>query len=342
MSLDAPWQHRVLAQLVDAYRSGHLGHAQLITGPARLGKRRVAERFAQRLLCDTDEGIEPCDRCRSCRQFAQRFQRDPEETRPGGGLAHPMGHPGHPDALFVGFVLNEKANPKKMRSEIVIDQMRELSRQLLVSPQYGRARVALIEPAEFVGHAAANSLLKTLEEPVEGRYLLLVTSQPSRLPATIRSRCQHVDFRIPPAEEAAAWMQSRGHPAADAREALAAARGHPGLADDWLRDGGMALRREVAADLQRVSRGDDAPAEVAQRWAAGGQSDLRLRHAADLAVERAASLTDPRHARSLAAWFDKANRSRDLLRTTVRADLVLVELLMAWRDARPGPEIRER
>ena len=64
--------------------------------------------------------------------------------------------------------------------------------------------------------------------------------------------------------------------------------------------------------------------------------------AADLVVERAASLTDPRRARSLAAWFDKANRSRDLLRTTVRADLVLVELLMAWRALRAGPENRER
>lgn len=342
MSFDAPWQQRAYAHLAEALAAGRLGHAQLITGPARLGKRRVAERFAQRLLCEAPDGIEPCDRCRSCRQFAQRYQRDPVETRPDGSLAQPEGHPGHPDALCVGYVLNEKANPKKMRSEIVIDQMRDLSRQLLVSPQYGRARVALMEPADAIGVAAANALLKTLEEPVEGRYLLLVTAQPARLPATIRSRCQHVEMRLPPAAESLAWLRGRGHAPGDVAEALAAARGHPGLADDWLRDGGLALRRAVAADLQRLWKDDASPAEIAQQWAADDRTDLRLRHAADLAVERAAGLTDPRHARSLAAWFDKANRSRDLLRTTVRADLVLVELLMAWRDARTGQEIRNR
>jgi DNA polymerase-3 subunit delta' len=339
----APWERRAYESLVAALESGRLGHAQLLHGPALLGKRRVAERVAQRLLCDVPAGLDPCDACRSCRQFMQRYQRDPVEVRPGGAPAHPQGHPGHPDALFVGFVLNEKANPKKMRSEIVIDQMRDLGRQLLVTPQYGRARVALLEPAEAINHAAANALLKTLEEPVEGRYLLLVTAHPTRLPATIRSRCQRVEFRPPARDEAEAWLATRGHARGDVAEALDAARGHPGLADDWLRNGGMELRRAVAADLDALARGDAAPAELAARWVADAQADARLMHAADLAVVRAAGLTDPRHARSLATWFDKANRSRDLLRTTVRADLVLVELLMAWRaTARAGVEARGR
>src|SRR5690606_39287788 len=97
--------------------------------------------------------------------------------------------------------------------------------------------------------AAANALLKTLEEPVPGRYLWLLSANPARLPATIRSRCQRLEFRLPPADEAAAWLRARGHADGVATEALAAARGHPGLADAWLRDGGMSLRREVAADL---------------------------------------------------------------------------------------------
>lgn len=342
MSVLAPWQRRVYEGLVDALEAGRLGHAQLLHGPARLGKRAVAERFAQRLLCDSPPGADPCDDCRSCRQFAQRYQRDPVETRPDGSVAHPGGHPGHPDASFVGYVLNEKSNPKKMRSEVVIDQMRELTRQLLIAPQYGRARVALVEPADAIGVAAANALLKTLEEPVAGRYLLLVSAQPSRLPATIRSRCQRVEFPLPPTDEATAWLVAQGHGAAGAGQALQAARGNPGLADDWLRNGGLALRGTVSADLQRLSAGDAAPAELARQWTGDAQADLRLRFAADLAVERAAGLTDPRHARSLAVWFDKANRSRELLRTTVRADLVLVELLMAWRDLRAGGENREQ
>jgi DNA polymerase-3 subunit delta' len=338
----APWERRAYDGLAAALDAGRLGHAQLIHGPARLGKRRVAERFSQRLLCESPRGNDPCDECRSCRQFVARHQRDPVETRPDGSLAHPDGHPGHPDALFVGYVLNEKSNPKKMRSEIVIEQMRELTQKLLVSPQYGRARVALVEPADAVGVAAANALLKTLEEPVEGRYLLMVTSRPSRLPATIRSRCQQVEFRVPPRDEADAWLLAQGHASADVDEALRAAHGHPGLADDWLRNGGLELRRRVAADLQGLARGEVAPHELVDAWSKDAP-DLRLQHAADLAVERARGLTDPRAARSLATWFDKANRSRDLLRTTVRADLVLMELLTAWRAAmRTGQEIGER
>jgi DNA polymerase-3 subunit delta' len=70
--------------------------------------------------------------------------------------------------------------------------------------------------------------------------------------------------------------------------------------------------------------------ETAQRWVGDDDAAVRLRHAADLAVADAAGLTDPGRTRSLAAWFDQANRTRDLLRTTVRADLAVTELLLAW------------
>jgi DNA polymerase-3 subunit delta' len=275
--------------------------------------------MARRVLCESATGEDACGRCRSCRLF-------------DAGT--------HADYRFVSFIPNRDGT--KLRTEIVIDQMRELTGQLALTPQFGRAQVAVVDPADAINHAAANALLKTLEEPVPGRYLWLVSAHPMRLPATIRSRCQRIEFRLPPSHESTAWLASRGHSPAEAAEALAAARGHPGLADDWLRNGGLTLRRAVASDLQRLWKGDAAPPEVAQQWVADEFADLRIRHAADLVVERAAGLTDPRRARSLAAWFDKANRSRDLLRTTVRADLVLVELLMAWRALRAGPENRER
>jgi DNA polymerase-3 subunit delta' len=119
-----------------------------------------------------------------------------------------------------------------------------------------------------------------------------------------------------------------------ADEALDAARGHPGLADAWLRDGGIALRREVAADLGKLARGELGAVEAAQRWTASDDAAMRLRHAADLALAEAASLTTPARMRKLAAWFDAANRTRELLQTTVRADLALTELLLAWVDGR--------
>ncbi|NLA68494.1 MAG: DNA polymerase III subunit delta', partial [Gammaproteobacteria bacterium] len=113
-------------------------------------------------------------------------------------------------------------------------------------------------------------------------------------------------------------------------------RGHPGLADAWLVDGGRELRREVAADLDRIAADAASPLEVARAWTADDLATQRLLHAADLARDRATGLTDPARIRKLAAWFDAANRTRELLRSTVRAELAVVDLLLAWRDAAGG------
>ena len=311
----APWQRRVYDQAAAAIDSGRLGHGLLFCGPPRLGKRAVAERLAQRLLC-TARGSdgEPCGRCRGCELLAAGT---------------------HPDYQTVSFVLNREGT--KLRSEIIIEQVRRLSEQMALTAQYGGAQVVIVDPADAINHAASNALLKTLEEPVPGRYLWLVSAHPARLSATIRSRCQRLEFRLPPRVEALGWLKQQGHSDAVASEALDAARGHPGLALEWLQGDGLALRRQVAADLAKLTRGDAAVVETAQRWVADGEADLRLRHAADLALAQAADgLTDPLRARSLAVWFDRANRVRELLRTTVRADLAVVELLLAWHADEGG------
>ncbi|MEZ0470581.1 DNA polymerase III subunit delta' [Luteimonas salinilitoris] len=297
----APWQQRVYDRAVEALDSGRMGHALLLCGPALLGKRAVAERLAQHVLgCGQDP--------RTQRLFAAGT---------------------HPDYSAIGFIPTKDGS--RLRSEIVIEQIRELSAKLNLTPQYGASRVALIDPADAINHAACNALLKTLEEPHPGRYLWLVAANPMRLPATIRSRCQRLEFRLPPHDEALAWLQAQGHSADAAGEALDAARGHPGLADAWLRDGGMELRRAVVADLGAIARGELAVPEAARRWTGDDAAAQRLRHAADLAAAQASGLTDPMRSRRLVAWFDAANRTRDLLRTTVRADLAVIELLLAWR-----------
>jgi DNA polymerase-3 subunit delta' len=309
LSKFAPWQQRIYAQACAALDAGRLGHALLFAGPARLGKREVAERMAQRLLCEQRrEDGEPCGQCRGCHLFAAGT---------------------HPDYQFISFIPNKEGT--RLRTEIVIEQIREVSQRLSLTPQYGGAQIVIVDPAEAINHAASNALLKTLEEPVAGRYLWLVTAHPARLSATIRSRCQKLEFRLPPQDESLAWLRARGHAETPAREALDAARGHPGLAHEWLQGTGLAVRREVAADLAKLARGELAVADTAQRWSADDDLELRLRYAADLVLAEAGRLTDPVRASSLAAWFDQANRVRDLLRTTVRADLAVVELLLAWR-----------
>ena len=325
-------------QACAAIDAGQFGHATLVVGPALLGKRVLVEHLARRVLCLSPRGDgEACGTCKSCSLFASRSQYDPLETRPDGAPSHPWGHAAHPDLRMVGYEINQKTG--KPRGELVIEQIRALSEKLTLTPQLGGAQVLIVDPADAINWSAFNALLKTLEEPQPGRYLWLLSSNPARLPATIRSRCQKLEFRLPPRVEALAWLQARGHAAAVADEALDAARGHPGLADAWLRDGVLALRKAVGSDLARLARGDASPAATAKAWVADEHAPLRLRFAADLAQQEAASLdggrlTDPGRTRRLAAWFDAANRTTALLRTTVRADLAVAELLLGWKGTR--------
>ncbi|WP_066097867.1 DNA polymerase III subunit delta' [Xanthomonas massiliensis] len=307
----APWQQRVYDQAVTVLDAGRLGHGLLICGPAGLGKRAVALALAAHVL---QQGDAPAMRARHAQLIAAGT---------------------HPDLHLISLQPNQKGD--KLRTEIVIEQIRAISEKLALTPQYGSAQVVVVDPADAINRAACNALLKTLEEPAPGRYLWLLSAQPARLPATIRSRCQRLEFKLPPRSEALAWLVAQGHAEAPASEALDAARGHPGLADQWLRNDGLALRRQVASDLEQVAAGRLGAAETAQRWTGDEHAELRLRHAADLALAQAASgLTDPDGLTKLAAWFDAANRTRDLLRTTVRADLAVTELLVAWRAQRPA------
>jgi DNA polymerase III subunit delta' len=303
-SVFAPWQQRAYDHAVAALDAGRLGHGLLICGPSGLGKRAVALRLAHHVL----NGGQPPTSERTAQLIAAGT---------------------HPDFQLISFVHNKTGD--KLRTEIVIEQIRDVSQKLSLTPQYGVAQVVLIDPADAINRSACNALLKTLEEPAPGRYLWLISAQPQRLPATIRSRCQRLEFRLPAHDEALAWLRQQGHSADDAAEALAAARGHPGLADEWLREDGLALRKAVASDLIKLERGELGVIETAQRWS-DELADARLRHAADWVLTQAEAngLTDAARLNKLAAWFDAANRTRDLLRTTVRGDLALIDLLLSW------------
>jgi DNA polymerase-3 subunit delta' len=327
----APWQHRAYAQACAAIDGGHFGHATLVVGPDRIGKRALAEHLAQRVLClSPGADGEPCGSCKACKLFANRAQYEPLELRPDGMPAHPWGHSAHPDLLLVGHEVNQKTG--KPRTEIVIEQVRVVSERFGLTAQLGGAQIVIVDPVEAINWNAFNALLKTLEEPQPGRYLWLLCADPARLPATIRSRCQRLEVRLPPRAEALAWLGRRGHAPALAEESLDAARGHPGLADAWIVGDGLTLRRQVAADAHALQRGQATALDLAVRWVADGRAAERLQHLAELALHEAAGLTDPLRTRRLATRFDAANRARGLLRTTVRADLAVAEGLLAWND----------
>jgi len=156
------------AMLAEAIRAGRLHHAWLITGPEGIGKATLAFRFARRLLA----GGSPAD-----------------------DLALPNSHPtfrrvaaaSHADLLTVERTLNERG---KLRTEIVIDDVRKVADFLRRTPAEGGWRVVVLDGAEDLNRNAANALLKVLEEPPPRAILLLVCSAAGRLTPTIRSRCR--------------------------------------------------------------------------------------------------------------------------------------------------------
>ena len=168
MSL-APWHSEAWTSLRARLSRGALPHALLLCGPEGLGKRAFAEAFVALALCE-QRGDVACGRCRACQLLAAGS---------------------HPDRVRVGL---EERDDGKLRSEIVVEQIRRLSERLAMTPQFGGLQLVLIDPAEAMNAAAANALLKTLEEPTRGTVIVLVSNAPGRLVATIRSRCQRIEF----------------------------------------------------------------------------------------------------------------------------------------------------
>ena len=303
---DLVGQDAMVRTLKNAFAADRIAQAFIMTGIRGTGKTTTARIIAKGMNCIGPDGqggptTEPCGVCEHCVAIS--------EGR-------------HVDVLEMDAA-----------SRTGVNDIREIIESVHYRAASARYKIYIIDEVHMLSTSAFNALLKTLEEPQPGRYLWLVAAEPMRLPATIRSRCQRLEFRLPPRDEALAWLQSQGHAGKAAAEALDAARGHPGIAEHWLREGGMALRAGVATDLDALAAGTLAPSEIARRWTGDEDADARLRHAADLAATRAAGLTDPVRTRRLTAWFAHANRTRDLLRTTVRADLAVGELLLAWREA---------
>lgn len=294
--------------------NGTLPHALLLCGPAGLGKRAVTEAFVRARLCGSPREGMACGTCKACKLLAAGT---------------------HPDRMLVTIEENPKTH--KLRSEIVVDQVRALSARLAMAAQLGGWQVAVIDPADAMNAVAQNALLKTLEEPSAASLIVLVADQPSRLSATIRSRCQRLDFTVPAQGEALAWLSARGVESAAA--VLAAAGGNPGQA--WLlaEQGGMQRRQEVARDLLALAAGRAQAREVGKSWA-GDEPGQRLDQAARLLQGALRARAEGRKARFDPGWSDdilaerfaSANRLRMLLDGPLRADLALFD----WLDGLPA------
>src|SRR5690606_14751674 len=230
-----------LARLEAARRSGRLGHAWLIKGPAGIGKLNLAYVFAHRLLTGAEGSSEPPALTPADAVDAMGARRAPADH--------------HPDL--------HRVFPEPDKRTIGIEQIRELSQTLAMKAFRGAAKAAVIEPAEAMTPAAANALLKTLEEPAEQTYLFLISHQPERLLPTIRSRCQGLAVAAPPASEIASWLgiDQPEHPVM-----TIAGRSPLRAAALIQRDKDQQLSK-LENQLQGISARRIDPRDVAEQWA---------------------------------------------------------------------------
>ncbi len=314
-----PWQYPTWQALTRNF--GKLAHAVLLTGQAGLGKERFAMRLAHSLLCLSPQvGAEPCGRCQSCRLYAAGT---------------------HPDI--------HRIHPSEPGKAIVVDQARALGEFLYLRPHIAARKVVLVSPAQAMNVNAANSLLKLLEEPPADSHLILVSSQPTKLPVTVRSRCIPVVMHAPRRDEALAWLRARPDAPHQAELLLELAGGAPLAVLPLAQGDFLARRAEWMDDIESLSGQGADPIGCAARWkTSGAERGLVWLHGwvSDL-IKIALDSTPPRlfnpdartrlhalqkrlHLNRLFGFFELVSESRNLLGGPLDEQLMLEDLLIQW------------
>jgi DNA polymerase III subunit delta' len=311
-----------------AISSNRLAHAYLFHGEDRIGKRLLAIRVAQALLCDVvSDPADGCGTCRSCVQIESR-------THPDFSVIHP--------------------DPEQTTPQIKIEQIRDLEQQMIYRPLIGDRKICVIDDADRMTIGAANALLKTLEEPPDHSLFLLVSSRAFALPATIRSRCQTLRFAAPAQTQIeAALILRRNLPPADARFLAILSEGRIGEALDSDVDAMKSRQHEystllapsalrsissllnTAETLSKTDRAGEALAWL-QRWlrdiltvAVGDTID----HVLDLdRQETLASLSETVHVDALIDLLQEIDTIQGQSARNLNLQIALENVLIRFRD----------
>lgn len=268
------WPNHVEAwrQWRDAMGGERMHHGWLLAGKSGLGKRDFAMAAARELVAEP-------------------------------GVPQPSGD--HPDIIVLTYgPKDDKAEKAQadgkafdLARSIRIKQIRAMQRRLITRPTLGSRRAIIIDPADDMEKAAANALLKSLEEPPAGTFFLLVTHRPARLLPTIRSRCRTLRFPVLTDRQIAAMLEADGVPPDPA--AIAAAEGSFGAALRFAEQDLAPIARQIEALLARGD-GDFAGRGELARLIGPRADRERVQAVLDLAqglVARAARSTGDEHHR---------------------------------------------
>ncbi len=314
-----PWLLPVWQQINRARLQSRLPHAMLLAGSEGVGKQLLADRLAHALLCEApDEQGKACGQCAAC-----------------GWL-----HAGtHPDLLVL--------KPDEPGKAIKVDQVRALSAGLAITSHGGRYKVAIVRPAEAMNLNAANSLLKTLEEPTANTLLILASAAPGRLLATVRSRCQQVQVPTPTQAQALDWLATHGVQDEAATRSVLLAGGAPLRALSLHESGAEAVMAECLEQLQALGEGRLDPLAVASAWQGddialrlGGwrqwlQWLIRARLApvdkvASGVVQKLQTITESVDCKALYQFMDRIDSALATLGSGLNRQLVLEDLMVRW------------
>ena len=293
-----------------AIGAGRLAHGLLIHEDPGAGGLDLARWIAQRVNC-RETSRAPCGECQDCRWIAAGQ---------------------HPDVTVL--------SPEEDSNYIRIEQVRDLIADLSLTAHGRGHKVAIFSPADTLYANAAQSLLKTLEEPADRTLLLLVTSQPSRLFPTVRSRCSRLRLVGPTREAAAKYLESsRG--AGPWAEALAATGAGPFAIRDADPAALAQLRNDTISTLQEIAGGNIQPPAVAEKWAKDDLS-IRLSCLESWVTDRileSAPIRDATHlsqqgmAPKICRLFEFSDAIRDmrkLAHTSVNKTMAVESLLWRW------------
>ena len=295
-------------------------HAVLLQGPKGLGKLDFAKALCAFVLCGHRTEDSPCDECHTCK------------------LLKADTHPDYKEAM-----------PAADGKGVLVDQIRDFCEFFIYSSQLSVYKSGIIHPADKMNRNAANSLLKTLEEPTRNSLIILVAESTTSLPATIKSRCQVLDFCAPEKDQAIAWLQSASAVSQNIELALSLANYGPLEALDYLQGDSLSERQEQFELFAGLRAGRVSATKAAEKlqktlnrrtlgWMLSWVQDMiKLKMSTNqvaitnLDMEKSLNgISKNISISGLYGYYDKVSAALGLIDRQANLQLVLEDLFVSW------------